>query len=78
YNLFKIEKMRGDKIVFSKTMMGEFAKRTTERNIKKSPGANTVSESLYGFVSSGDIVNDCSAYNCSSKANDLVELLDGH
>ncbi|EKP0310224.1 M23 family metallopeptidase [Aeromonas veronii] len=78
YNLFKIEKLRGDKIIFAKTMMGKFETRAEKKDIKIPGEQRVASESLYGFISSGDIVSDCSAYNCSSKANDLLELLDGH
>jgi len=80
YKLFKIEKIRGDKLIFAKTMIGEFNNKTRIAAIKnKKVNIDSDSgDSLYGFVSSGDLINDCSRNKCESKTAALLDLLDGH
>lgn len=84
HNFFKIEKIRSEKVIFSKTMIGDYGVAVASG--KDSPAddetqkANKVALAggKYGFVSSGDIRNDCRKNGCSGKAFEIRDVLDGH
>lgn len=83
HNFFKIEKIRGGKVVFSKAMMGDYlAGEKHKATLKNSGNYNKRDEQInngrYGFISSGDIRIDCNKNGCSGKAFEIRDVLDGH
>lgn len=82
HNFFKIEKIRLDKVIFSKTIIGQQDRNkgggdnSLRADLKK--GKNNISSGRYGFVSSGDIRVDCRKNGCSERVFDIRDVLDGH
>lgn len=81
HNFFKIEKVRADKIIFSKTMIGSYDENLRGGKYNKSvnqKNKKVVFDGKYGFVSSGDIRVDCRKNGCSDRVFDIRDILDGH